>query len=258
MHVIDVATGKDLADVIAGTKYAAASWTPDGRGFYYTWVPPVGGDVTTAARPGFAELRYHALGSDPAKDPVVHEATHDAATFLGGALSRDGHWLFALIQHGWNSSDVYFKDPHGNGRLADAGRGRAGGVQRRSVARSLLRHDQRRRAALPRLRRRSQASRARRVEGDRAAAGRHARGSERRRRAPRAALSAERRERGVDPRSARQARAQARRARARHDQRRHRQPRRGHRVRRRTRRSRCRRSSTRRRSRRARSTSGRA
>jgi prolyl oligopeptidase len=115
MHVIDVATGKDLADVIPGTKYAAASWTPDGRGFYYTWVPPVGGDVTTAARPGFAELRYHALGGDPAKDPVVHEATHDAATFLGGALSRDGHWLFAWSQHGWNSSDVYFKDPHGNG-----------------------------------------------------------------------------------------------------------------------------------------------
>ena len=58
MHVIDVATGKDLPDVIAGTKYAGASWTPDGKGFYYTWVPPVGDSVTIAERPG---LRRAAL-----------------------------------------------------------------------------------------------------------------------------------------------------------------------------------------------------
>jgi prolyl oligopeptidase len=110
MHVIDVATGKDLPDVIPGTKYAAASWTPDGKGFYYTWVPQVGGNVTVAERPGFAELRFHALGTDPTKDPVIREATHDAETFLGGGISRDGHWLLVSIQHGWNSSDVYFKD----------------------------------------------------------------------------------------------------------------------------------------------------
>ena len=35
-YVRDVATGKDLPDVIAGTKYASASWTPDSKGFYYT------------------------------------------------------------------------------------------------------------------------------------------------------------------------------------------------------------------------------
>ena len=110
MHVIDVATGKDLPDVIEGTKYAAASWTPDGKGFYYTWVPPISDVVTIAERPGFAELRFHALGTDSAKDPIVREATHDAETFLSGGISRDGHWLLAVVEHGWNSTDVYFKD----------------------------------------------------------------------------------------------------------------------------------------------------
>jgi prolyl oligopeptidase len=109
MHVIDVATGKDLPDVIEGTKYAAASWTPDGHGFYYTWVPPVGA-VPIADRPGFAEVRFHKLGTDPANDPVIHEATKNPQTFLGGGISRDGHWLLAAIQHGWNSSDLYFRD----------------------------------------------------------------------------------------------------------------------------------------------------
>jgi prolyl oligopeptidase len=110
MHVIDASTGKETTDVIPGTKYGGASWTPDSKGFYYTWVPPVGGKVTIADRPGFAELRYHKLGSDPSKDPVVRPATGNPQTFLGGGVSWDGRWLFAIVQHGWNSSDVYFKD----------------------------------------------------------------------------------------------------------------------------------------------------
>jgi len=108
--IIEVATGKDLADTIPGTKYSGASWTPDGKGFYYTWIPPVSDKVTIADRPGFAELRFHKLGADPARDEVVHPATHNAQTFLSGSVSRDGKWLVATIQHGWNSTDVFFKD----------------------------------------------------------------------------------------------------------------------------------------------------
>jgi prolyl oligopeptidase len=109
MHVIDVATGKDRVDVIPGTKYSGASWAPDSKGFYYTWVPAPD-TVPVADRPGFAEVRFHKLGDDPAKDAIVHPATKNAQTFLGGFVSKDGHWLFATIQHGWNSSDIYFKD----------------------------------------------------------------------------------------------------------------------------------------------------
>jgi prolyl oligopeptidase len=108
--VIDVATGTLLPDTLVGTKYGDASWAADNRGFYYIWVPPASAQVPIADRPGFAELRYHALGSDPAKDPVLHEATKNPQTFLAGEASRDGHWLFAWVQHGWSSSDIYFRD----------------------------------------------------------------------------------------------------------------------------------------------------
>jgi prolyl oligopeptidase len=113
--IIEVATGKDLRDTIPGTKYGGASWTPDGKGFYYTWVPPISEKVTIADRPGFAEVRYHKLGADPAGDAVVHPATKNPQTFLGGGVSRDGKWLLARIQHGWNSSDVLFKDARKQG-----------------------------------------------------------------------------------------------------------------------------------------------
>jgi prolyl oligopeptidase len=109
-YIRDVASGEDLSDVIAGTKYAEVSWAPDGAGFYYTWVPPIGGPVTVADRPGFAELRFHRIGGDPARDAVVHPATRNPQTFLGGGVSWDGRWLVAVVQHGWVSSDVYVRD----------------------------------------------------------------------------------------------------------------------------------------------------
>ena len=118
IHVIDVATGKDLPDVIEGGKYADPAWTPDGKGFYYTWVPAPDA-VPVAERPGFAEFRYHAMGTDAAKDVVLHGATKDPETFLAGNVSYDGHWLFVAVLHGWNSSDTYFQDLRG-GKKPDA------------------------------------------------------------------------------------------------------------------------------------------
>lgn len=112
IYVVEVATGKDRAvDVIEGAKYGGVSWAPKSDGFYYTFVPPIDGKtVTVADRPGFAEMRFHKLGEDPKKDRVVHECTRNAKTFLAGEISRDGHFLFAYVEHGWSATDVYYKD----------------------------------------------------------------------------------------------------------------------------------------------------
>jgi prolyl oligopeptidase len=110
LYVNDVATGKKSAiDVIEGAKYASASWTPKGDGFYYTWLP-TDPSIKEADRPGFAEVRFHKMGEDPKKDRIVREATHDPTSFLHAALSHDGRWLFLYVQHGWASQDLYVKD----------------------------------------------------------------------------------------------------------------------------------------------------
>lgn len=110
MHVMDVATGKESArDTISGLRWTSASWTPKGDGFYYTWSPPTG-KVPEADRPGYAELRYHKLGTDPEKDQIVFPATHDPKTFVGGYISRDGHWLYAVVEHSSTANDVYIRD----------------------------------------------------------------------------------------------------------------------------------------------------
>ena len=108
LHILDVSTGKDLPDVLPGSKYSGVTWAPDGKSLYYVQVPPPG-TVPVADRPGFAELKLHTLGADAGKDVVVYPATKNPQTFLGGGISRDGKWLTAVVQHGWNSTDVYFK-----------------------------------------------------------------------------------------------------------------------------------------------------
>ena len=110
LYVKDVATGEDSkVDVIEGAKYAHPSWTPTNDGFYYTFLPS-GPEITVADRPGYAEVRFHKLGTDPKTDALLHERTGNPQTFLQAELSRDGHWLFATVSHGWNSSDVYYQD----------------------------------------------------------------------------------------------------------------------------------------------------
>jgi len=110
LFVRDVASGKDSEiDKIPGAKYANPSWTPDNRGFYYEFLPS-DPSISVAERPGRTEVRYHELGTDPAKDRVVFPSTHDPETFLGGGVTRDGRWLVVSVQRGWNQNDVYVKD----------------------------------------------------------------------------------------------------------------------------------------------------
>jgi prolyl oligopeptidase len=110
LYVKDVASGKvsDI-DVIPGAKYASPSWTPDSKGFYYTSLP-TGDDIPVDERPGYAEIRYHALGTAVSEDKLVREKTGDPATFQGIDVSRDGRWLLAYVWHGWDRSDVYYRD----------------------------------------------------------------------------------------------------------------------------------------------------
>lgn len=110
LYVMEVESGVVSAvDVIAGAKYASPQWTPDGRGFYYTWLP-VDDRIAVAERPGHAEVRFHVIGEDPAKDAQVHPALGDPTRFISPALSRDGRWLFLYKWHGWSSVAIELRD----------------------------------------------------------------------------------------------------------------------------------------------------
>jgi prolyl oligopeptidase len=112
LHLRDLDSGRELTDLIDNARYATPSWTPDGRGFYYVWLPR-DPSIPADVLPGRAEVRFHRVGDPGPTDPVIAPATGDASRFVGVQLSRDGRWLFISHQHGWNSTDIWFKDMSG-------------------------------------------------------------------------------------------------------------------------------------------------
>ncbi len=68
LHVIEVGTGRELAERIANTQAADPHWLDDGSGFFYNQLT---GAVDTPERYLDSQARFHRLGTDPARDPIL-------------------------------------------------------------------------------------------------------------------------------------------------------------------------------------------
>lgn len=66
-----VASGEDLPDQIAWSKFSSAAWTHDDAGFFYGRYPEQPADAAYDAPNRNQELRYHRLGTDVADDTLV-------------------------------------------------------------------------------------------------------------------------------------------------------------------------------------------
>ncbi len=61
LHVVDVATGRELVDPIDRIRFGGAHWLPDGSGFFYTRLPADYRERARAERFNDAERRFLAL-----------------------------------------------------------------------------------------------------------------------------------------------------------------------------------------------------
>ena len=68
LHVMEVATGRDLPDQIPNTEGAHPSWLDDSNGFFYNQLT---GAVGTPERYLDSVARFHRIGTDPASDPIL-------------------------------------------------------------------------------------------------------------------------------------------------------------------------------------------
>lgn len=109
LHVVDVDSGEwSKTDVIKGTKYGSPSWTPNARGFYYTWVP-TDSSLPAAERPGYKEIRFHRLGTAPEHDEIIVPKTGDPTLFQVAQVSRDGKYLFLVRYRLGLESELWLK-----------------------------------------------------------------------------------------------------------------------------------------------------
>lgn len=97
LHLMDVTSGRWLADEIAG-KVSFSSWTPDGRAFLYSV-------LRDPKDPYSREIRFHEVGSSPRFDAVILRQENPSEIPFA-ALSKDGRWLFTGLFRGWQANDL--------------------------------------------------------------------------------------------------------------------------------------------------------
>ncbi len=109
--VRDVATGKDLDDQLNWIKFSGASWTKDGKGFYYGRYPePKKGDNLKGAN-FFQKLYFHKIGTPQTEDVLVYERPDQKVWQFSGGVTDDGRYLIITVSKGTDDKyQVLYKD----------------------------------------------------------------------------------------------------------------------------------------------------
>ncbi|MEO6811447.1 MAG: S9 family peptidase, partial [Isosphaeraceae bacterium] len=98
--VRDVAKGQDLDDHLKWIKFSTASWTKDGKGFYYGRFPePKPGEDLKGAN-YHQKLYYHQLGTLQTADRLVYERPDQKEWQFQGTVTDDGAYLIITVAKG--------------------------------------------------------------------------------------------------------------------------------------------------------------
>ena len=111
VRVLEVETGKELADELKWIKFSSPEWTPDGNGFFYSRFPePVEGQAFQNLNLN-QQVYFHRVGTSQADDILVyHRPDHPDWTFHS-TVSEDGRYLILTIMVGTDDRyRVYYKD----------------------------------------------------------------------------------------------------------------------------------------------------
>lgn len=109
LRVRDVASGKDLPDVITRARYSSVCWLPNGKRFFYARFPAPG-SVPAGEEKYHRKIYEHVLGRDPDRDPMVFGKGQPMTDFPSCTISPNGRWLVVRVHQGWSKSSIWLGD----------------------------------------------------------------------------------------------------------------------------------------------------
>ncbi len=108
--VRSVATGEDLSDHLKWIKFSDASWTPDGKGFYYERFDEPEVDKLQAAN-YYQKVYYHRLGTSQDADRLVYHRPDKKEWGFASTVTEDGRYLILTIDEGTSRENrIYYQD----------------------------------------------------------------------------------------------------------------------------------------------------
>lgn len=115
-RVREVETGKDLPDVIRWVKFSSASWTKDGKGFFYSRYDEPNEKTRLQDANYFQKLYYHRLGTPQSEDILIYNRNDQKEWGFGGSVTDDGRYLIVNVWKGTDQKNLLFyqdlKDPN--------------------------------------------------------------------------------------------------------------------------------------------------
>jgi prolyl oligopeptidase len=113
-HVKDIATGRDLPDVVEWSKFSGASWTKDNSGFFYSaYERPdkITKESSLKMTNYFAKVYFHKLGTPQLTDALVFERPDDKELSVNGQVTDDGRYLLISMNRGTSpNNQITIKD----------------------------------------------------------------------------------------------------------------------------------------------------
>lgn len=107
----DVETGKDLPDSVKWVKFSGASWTLDGKGFFYSRYAEPKESAKMEGANYFQKLYYHRLGTSQSEDVLIYERPDQKEMGFNGTVTEDGTYLTISVWQGTDQRNrVYYKN----------------------------------------------------------------------------------------------------------------------------------------------------
>ena len=96
----DVATAKDRPDVLKWVKFSSASWSRDGKGFFYSRYAEPDESTKLQSVNFFQKLYYHRVGTVQSEDILVYERPDQKEWKFDREVTEDGRWLVITCTQG--------------------------------------------------------------------------------------------------------------------------------------------------------------
>jgi prolyl oligopeptidase len=95
--VRDVATAKDSEDHLKWVKFSGASWTRDGRGFFYSRYDEPNEKTKLEDQNYFQKLYFHRVGTPQSEDKLIYERKDEKRWGFDGDVTEDGKYLVVTV-----------------------------------------------------------------------------------------------------------------------------------------------------------------
>ncbi len=108
LYVMEIATKKELPDLLHWVKFSGASWK--GHGFFYSRYPAPAKGMERSGNNQYHSVYFHELGTDQSKDKLVFEDRENPAMYHFGNVTEDERYYVLYAAPGTDGFATYYKD----------------------------------------------------------------------------------------------------------------------------------------------------